>query len=495
MSPTKKKIDKVTIRMYCMGTGDCFVLKFFSGAAEKFTMLIDCGSCSGGPKDFEPYIKDLAEYVNHKIDLLVVTHEHEDHVNGFHKCKAVFESIKFKAAWFAWTENPKDPDGKAKELLKKRKKLRLAFANAMSEFEDRRKLIEENFKDDGNYGYVKEANEAFLQGLKTLADINLPASDSEGSKESLAGMKDILELLQEDQADVTYHSPGEIKRFSTAPGLKFYVLGPPSEPSAVFKDGKEGKDVYKKHFSLNQSMLSANSFVKMGNELHDVDLPFDRQYATDFESISTPGSPIDLNYLSAIKPLYDLYNAESEKWRRIDFDWLAGVGSLALRLNSHINNTSLVLAIESEESGNVLLFPGDAEFGNWESWHLIEGWQTKGAGGKPLAEDLLSRTVFYKAGHHLSYNGTALERGINLMPKSEIAAMVSLDRSRISAKWKSTMPNKHLLQDLIKRCGGKVFIMSEKEIPNPPSNNLNPQALDTNAFKTTELYKEYTFNI
>ena len=42
---------------------------------------------------------------------------------------------------------------------------------------------------------------------------------------------------------------------------------------------------------------------------------------------------------------------------------------LALQLDSVTNNTSLVLAIERIADGKVLLFPADAQEGNWLSWH------------------------------------------------------------------------------------------------------------------------------
>ena len=57
------KLDRASIRMYCLGTGDCFVIKFFSGKTTRFTMMIDCGSCRGTPAEFKPYLQELLEYV------------------------------------------------------------------------------------------------------------------------------------------------------------------------------------------------------------------------------------------------------------------------------------------------------------------------------------------------------------------------------------------------------------------------------------------------
>lgn len=83
--------------------------------------------------------------------------------------------------------------------------------------------------------------------------------------------------------------------------------------------------------------------------------------------------------------------------------------------------------------------------------------------------DLLSRTVFYKVSHHLSFNGTPLDKGIRLMNSPDLAVMAPLDRRRISPRWKTTMPNYRLLRDLMERSQGKCILMDEVEIVPPPS--------------------------
>ncbi len=60
------------------------------------------------------------------------------------------------------------------------------------------------------------------------------------------------------------------------------------------------------------------------------------------------------------------------EWRRIESDWLNVSSRLALQLDSYTNNTSLVLAFELAPSGRVLLFPADAQVGNWRSWSKLE---------------------------------------------------------------------------------------------------------------------------
>lgn len=486
----RTSIDRIVARMYCIGTGDCFVLKFFHGGKEMFTMMIDCGCCTGDSAHFKPYIEDLASYVNNDIDLLIITHEHQDHVNGFSKCKDIFDAIKIHEAWFPWTENPEDPDGFAEALLKKRSEMRLAFDNSLetvkARFADEKKYDDSYFRNS-----IIENNKSYLDGLNTLAEINLPAAGEE--KKSLAGMIWIKEKLAKDKVQPKYLKPGETKTHRKAPGIKFYVLGPPFERSFIFKNGKTGKDVFKKN-----TLFANNSFLEaaLKNSTGNVDtneVPFSSEYVIkqeEFDSTDSEGG----SYVN-VKNAY-----EQVSWRKIDDDWLNSAGTLALRLNSHINNTSLALAIEFQnDDKKVLLFPGDAEFGSWESWHSIEKWKPKGDNTKHLVEDLLNRTVFYKVGHHMSYNGTALEKGIKMMNSGEIVAIATLDRARISSKWKSTMPNKLLLEDLITRCQGKVIIMNEDDIGNKPSKVLDPNSLGKGIYKEKKidgtsdfLYKQYT---
>lgn len=106
---------------------------------------------------------------------------------------------------------------------------------------------------------------------------------------------------------------------------------------------------------------------------------------------------------------------QDDGWRRI-----ADASAFALQLDGDTNNTSLALAFEIAEpgTGDVLLFPGDAQVGNWESWQLdAEGRvRTWTVDGRPVtAADLLARTVVYKVGHHGSHNATLRALGLKLI--------------------------------------------------------------------------------
>ena len=76
----------VTIRMYNVGFGDCFLLSFDYGKRERH-MLIDYGS-TAAPKNVRgDYMANVARDIKtacqSKLDVLVATHRHRDHISGF----------------------------------------------------------------------------------------------------------------------------------------------------------------------------------------------------------------------------------------------------------------------------------------------------------------------------------------------------------------------------------------------------------------------------
>src|SRR5262249_28388211 len=108
----------------------------------------------------------------------------------------------------------------------------------------------------------------------------------------------------------------------------------------------------------------------------------------------------------------------SNAWREISVDWLRAITGLALNLDNATNNTTLAPAIELGPGGKVLIFPADAQVGNWLSWH-DQSW--KDADGKEVsAADLLSRAVLYKVGHHCSHNATLRQKGLELMTNEDL---------------------------------------------------------------------------
>jgi beta-lactamase superfamily II metal-dependent hydrolase len=95
------------------------------------------------------------------------------------------------------------------------------------------------------------------------------------------------------------------------------------------------------------------------------------------------------------------------------------VEGLAFALDRAMNNTSVVALFSY--GGKSLLFPGDAQYGSWESW--IDKADT-GA--------LLADVNFYKVAHHGSHNATP-KTAVDKMTDKAFAAMVSTQ----SEPWES----------------------------------------------------------
>src|SRR5688572_26042848 len=106
----------VAVRMYRIGHGDCFLLAFpRKGGGPPVYVLIDCGYKPGsqGAKyinnKIEDVINDIGQSTGDTLDLVLITHEHQDHLNAVWKQnKPYFDRFTIKEAWLAWTEKPND---------------------------------------------------------------------------------------------------------------------------------------------------------------------------------------------------------------------------------------------------------------------------------------------------------------------------------------------------------------------------------------------------
>jgi beta-lactamase superfamily II metal-dependent hydrolase len=84
---------------------------------------------------------------------------------------------------------------------------------------------------------------------------------------------------------------------------------------------------------------------------------------------------------------------------------------LAFALDQARNNESLVTLFNLRSQ--YLLFPGDAQYGNWRWWLENDKF-----------EDILSKITFFKIAHHGSHNATP-KSALEGMSDGDFAAMVS----------------------------------------------------------------------
>jgi beta-lactamase superfamily II metal-dependent hydrolase len=106
----------VTVRMYNVGFGDAFLL-LFPGADRPRKVLIDCGSHSigPGPVKMKELVQRIIEDVTDgdgvpRIDVVVCTHRHQDHVSGFRY--KFWNAVEVGEVWMPWTEDPEDEEAR-----------------------------------------------------------------------------------------------------------------------------------------------------------------------------------------------------------------------------------------------------------------------------------------------------------------------------------------------------------------------------------------------
>lgn len=453
MNPLTVGPSEVKVRMYRQGLGDCFLLAF-PGKGRPSYVLIDCGLVTSAPnrEKIQQVVADVGQATNNRLDLLIVTHEHWDHVSGFLEAADGFREIEIENLWLAWTED--ETHDLARKILEDRSQ----------RFADVRAAL----------GRAREqAGMSHVRGLLEFFGDGDDALGAAGGRGTVAALKQARAL---SKTAPRYCYPKEELRVPGAVGVRVYVLGPPLsqekleqvDPTAAGHETYTEADVTA--LDARRSFLMAarhggttTAFDLQGDDqdLFDLSFPFDRRYRLS-EADAKPDPFFQQHYGFAA--------AEGPEWRRIDDDWLDAAEDIALRLDRLTNNTSLALAFELVNSGKVLLFPADAQVGNWMSWHDYTWTVQDGGRFRDVdAKDLLARTVLYKVGHHGSHNATLRDKGLKLMNHPELVAMVPVDVKTAHEKkrWKK-MPFLPLVADLKKKTRGRILQVDQPLSEQPP---------------------------
>jgi hypothetical protein len=441
---------KVRVRMYRQGLGDCFLITFYT-AAQPIHMLIDCGSV--GEQTTQVTLADVGNDIvnetNGRLAMLVATHEHQDHVNGFLRNQALFDAPGFKIdrVWLAWTEDASDE--LAQEIEKFEHDL-LAAVALTSEALTNRGLGAGDF------------NKRLSGLLEFVGD--LPAGATVFGAGKFAKTVDAAMNWVTNRASNhdKFLSPGRVLEPSWLPGIRVYVLGPPRDRKRINTLGAHGDpNLYELTAQISADFATCATFAMSPAPFADYRAGLEGDARATFER-RLPFDPrfrIEAGDDAMLRQTYAAYFDAKEDWRRIDTDWLAAGGSLALQLDNATNNTSLVLAFELIEDGRVLLFAADAQLGSWLSWdeHKFEVTENGTTRDVSVAQ-LLDRTVLYKVGHHSSHNATTKAKGLERMKRADLVAMIPLDGVTAENKWEDTSwPAKKLFTALCKRTVGRVL--------------------------------------
>ena len=526
--------DEIVIRMYRQGLGDCFLIAARATGGDTKYILVDCGvhkRQTEGPARLDLVLKDLVAATNSRLDVVVATHEHADHLSGFVQKGSPFltNTLSIGQLWLAWTE--KRGDDQADALRQKRGAAQALIDKALDH-------ARENAQRGGQRGFDASG---LVERLTTLTSFDDPKDDAvdldEVHRHVLAQKANLrvsadalsarpgarprsakrtkpssnelaLSLLTRTVGDdgTKYCEPGDICTLDGVPNFRAHVLGPPrsdlleKEKPSKIRGAKEGdkdgvyKEVYLTATGINRAFALNPRFglddVAGGAPLSDDwRYPFATRYQRKYKVAPerpdvfswTDEPPVSKATRSFIKRSY---LEPAAAWRRVDGDWLGAAEALALDLASDTNNTSLALALEwgKPDKARVLLFAADAQVGNWLSWRD----QSYGDDGRKVKIDqLLNRVLLYKVGHHGSHNATVRRDprdlstadpngapfGLELM--NDIIAMIPVDhdavRKNMPDPW--LMPHKPLYVKLREKARRRVLRSDQELDPLDPNDD------------------------
>jgi beta-lactamase superfamily II metal-dependent hydrolase len=366
--PSAKK--SISIRMYNVGLGDSFLLRFPCAGGER-TVLIDCGvhTVGPGPHKMEDVVTNILDDVKGsrrkaRIDVVIASHRHRDHVSGF--ADERWRDVEVGEVWLPWTEDREDREATEIREMQSKKAERIARALRLA---------------------------AESEDLQHLADNCLTNAEAMAMLHGgFAGRPKVRFLPPKERAKQTFTS-------ELLPGVLVHAMGP-SRDREVIRDMNPPKGESYLRLAGDMAARACVSpfdrrffMTPQGDEFK----PFMEMLASEAKLIAKDDTTKlrvgDPDFLKLWTRRLDLKKTDVSGVNKIaEYDPL----SLVVALDKAVNGTSLMLMFEMRNA--YLLFPGDAQWGTWQAALADPEWRR-----------LLEKTTFLKVGHHGSHNSTPVE--------------------------------------------------------------------------------------
>lgn len=399
-----KKPKRIHLFTYQAGFGDCFLLRFVYSDKENKHVLIDFGTLGLPAHVASDHMKSVANDIKAKcggkLDAIVATHRHLDHISGFATAKNgkgtgdIIRSLNPDVVLQPWTEQL-DLAEDAQTPIPGRKGMhqQTIALNKMNEFAAT--LIASFDKISKSHPqktaekikFIGEDNIKNVSAVKNLSDMGPNVYAYFGEK---SGMEKIL------------------------PGVKISVLGPPTIEQSESITKMRSRDP--EYWNLQISKLKQETDMSAA-----IAIPFPQHKA-----ILGGKLPMSTRWIAQ-----RVCKASSEQMLQI-----------VTMLDKQMNNTSLILLFEV--GGKKMLFPGDAQIENWQY-----------ALSKPGVMEMLSDVDVYKVGHHGSLNATpkklwsALQKRGKKGKKGRLTTVLSTMRDKHGDESRNTeVPRRTLLSAL-----------------------------------------------
>ena len=98
----------IEIRGYVVGFGDCVLLRVPDGTQTRH-ILIDFGRAPNDASSlarFPAIAENIEKRCNGHLDLLIATHEHLDHIEGFYRQREIFDRMAVDRVWLGLPSHP-----------------------------------------------------------------------------------------------------------------------------------------------------------------------------------------------------------------------------------------------------------------------------------------------------------------------------------------------------------------------------------------------------
>lgn len=406
MATTAKKPNKITLRSYQVGFGDCFLLSFLYADKVEKHVLIDFGS-TGLPKELDDkrkktYMLEVAEQIrkdcNGKLHVVVATHRHKDHISGFstdgvknaggESTGEIIASCKPDMVIQPWTENPNLDDsqvesGKVHKMVNNEKfkdSPAKNFAATLLSMQRVAKLVtveserlgdSTSNSEDDQVHYVTPLDNGKKQQLFFMGENNI------SNKSAVENLKKMGNQANSSAHFVCFGN--RIGLSKILPGVDVKFLGPPTleQHHEIIKQRSRDDEEFWMFHSIARNFWGVQAMTaNLVDELNgrNNDMP-DRLF---------PNAKVYQNFAPSHTRWF------IQQVRNLRADQLLGIVRI---LDKAMNNTSVIMHFDIGDKK--LLFPGDAQIENWEY-----------ALSKPEIKKLLRDTTLYKVGHHGSRNAT-----------------------------------------------------------------------------------------